>query len=274
MTAVANAIRTKAGSSESLAFPDGFVTAVEGITTGGGGEPVTDPVAEKFRLVARNQASSIDLTWEDIKEWFGYASYVYVDGTLIDARLLNSIEVNPAEIQTYQHNAFYNIKTTVAKALTLKAPSDGVSWGSKSNSAPLFNNSWIGDIDEAFLSADAINDAFENCRFYYDVVVSEGVTSLKAAFRSATKQLYLNTQIPLTITLPSTLVSINGYHAIGGGYSTKLILILKATTPPTMDNSSGVMYVDSITVPKGSLEAYQTATNWSQFADIMVEATE
>ena len=37
MTAVADAIRTKAGSSESLAFPDGFVTAVEGITTGGGG---------------------------------------------------------------------------------------------------------------------------------------------------------------------------------------------------------------------------------------------
>lgn len=37
MTAVADAIRTKAGSTAALAFPDGFVSAVNGIETGGGG---------------------------------------------------------------------------------------------------------------------------------------------------------------------------------------------------------------------------------------------
>lgn len=37
LTSVANAIRTKGGTSAQLAFPAGFVSAVEAIPTGGGG---------------------------------------------------------------------------------------------------------------------------------------------------------------------------------------------------------------------------------------------
>ncbi|MBO7251796.1 MAG: hypothetical protein J6V25_04125 [Oscillospiraceae bacterium] len=37
LTAVADAIRSKAGTSEALAFPGGFVSAVEGIEAGGSG---------------------------------------------------------------------------------------------------------------------------------------------------------------------------------------------------------------------------------------------
>lgn len=36
MTAVADAIRAKAGTTEPLAWPDGFATAISGIETGGG----------------------------------------------------------------------------------------------------------------------------------------------------------------------------------------------------------------------------------------------
>lgn len=44
MFAVADAIRTKAGSTAALSFPDGFVGAVNGIQTGGGvGHKVTFP---------------------------------------------------------------------------------------------------------------------------------------------------------------------------------------------------------------------------------------
>ena len=39
LTSVANAIRTKGGTSASLAFPSGFVSAVEAIPSGGGGSP-------------------------------------------------------------------------------------------------------------------------------------------------------------------------------------------------------------------------------------------
>ena len=37
MTSVADAIRAKAGTTEPLAWPDGFATAISGIETGGGG---------------------------------------------------------------------------------------------------------------------------------------------------------------------------------------------------------------------------------------------
>lgn len=37
LTAVANAIRTKGGTSAELAFPNGFVSAVQAIPSGGGG---------------------------------------------------------------------------------------------------------------------------------------------------------------------------------------------------------------------------------------------
>lgn len=38
LTSVANAIRTKGGTSADLAFPSGFVSAIEAIETGGGGD--------------------------------------------------------------------------------------------------------------------------------------------------------------------------------------------------------------------------------------------
>ena len=42
LTAVADAIRAKGGTSEQMEFPDGFVSAVGAIQTGGGGDSVTD----------------------------------------------------------------------------------------------------------------------------------------------------------------------------------------------------------------------------------------
>ena len=41
LTSVANAIRTKGGTSASLAFPSGFVSAIQAIPTGGGGGSLT-----------------------------------------------------------------------------------------------------------------------------------------------------------------------------------------------------------------------------------------
>lgn len=46
LTSVANAIRTKGGTSGTLAFPNGFISAVEAIETGGGGgEWTTEGIA-------------------------------------------------------------------------------------------------------------------------------------------------------------------------------------------------------------------------------------
>lgn len=42
MTAVADAIRAKAGTTEPLAWPDGFTAAISGIETGDGGVSLAD----------------------------------------------------------------------------------------------------------------------------------------------------------------------------------------------------------------------------------------
>ena len=41
LTSIANAIRTKGGTSAQLAFPNEFISAIEAIPTGGGGGPAT-----------------------------------------------------------------------------------------------------------------------------------------------------------------------------------------------------------------------------------------
>jgi len=45
LTSVANAIRTKGGTSSSLVYPTGFVSAINAIPTGGGGTDVSDTTA-------------------------------------------------------------------------------------------------------------------------------------------------------------------------------------------------------------------------------------
>ena len=45
LTSVANAIRTKGGTSASLVYPTGFVTAIQNIPSGGGGTDVSDTTA-------------------------------------------------------------------------------------------------------------------------------------------------------------------------------------------------------------------------------------
>lgn len=49
LTKVASAIREKGGTSDPLVYPDGFVTAIRDIQTGGGSSP-TNPYIEYTSL--------------------------------------------------------------------------------------------------------------------------------------------------------------------------------------------------------------------------------
>lgn len=54
-------------------------------------------------------------------------------------------------------------------------------------------------------------------------------------------------------------------------------LVLKRADPPTLENSNSLFQMPDdciIYVPRGSLEAYQTATNWATYADYMQEEPE
>lgn len=98
-----------------------------------------------------------------------------------------------------------------------------------------------------------------------------------------------------SLTLPNSLRKI-GYASLGSNNFTEITIpinvtemeyypfqycnnlvkvIMLPTSPPTAGNDL-FEFCDSFTtlvVPRGSLSAYQTATNWSRYADKMVEAS-
>lgn len=79
-----------------------------------------------------------------------------------------------------------------------------------------------------------------------------------------------------TIILPSTITSI--YMLPGGvGSSDKSYaptIRMLATTPPTLSYAPTYYYWGSIVVPAGCADAYKSATNWANYADIITEASE
>jgi hypothetical protein len=59
LTSVANAIRTKGGTSAQLAFPTGFVDAIDAIPTGGGGDTVTKIINGTVTSITDSDATLI-----------------------------------------------------------------------------------------------------------------------------------------------------------------------------------------------------------------------
>ena len=68
LTAVADAIRAKGGTSDPLVYPDGFVTAIQSIETGGGGsfdlsnflQNITDVISFSFTPIRDEAGYRID----------------------------------------------------------------------------------------------------------------------------------------------------------------------------------------------------------------------
>lgn len=104
-------------------------------------------------------------------------------------------------------------------------------------------------------------------RYNYNLLsaeIAEGIVSI--ANEVFYQCLYLK-----TITLPSSLQQM----AYSVFYSCRELTTIKAksTTPPTIQNNT-FQYcnaISKIAVPIGSGDAYKSATNWSAFADIIVE---
>ena len=82
--------------------------------------------------------------------------------------------------------------------------------------------------------------------------------------------------IPRTVILGENISLIES-EGLRSYNTTVKKLIIKATTPPTISTTTSIGFNTDgyeIVVPVGCLAAYQSATNWSQWADHMVEATQ
>ncbi len=115
------------------------------------------------------------------------------------------------------------------------------------------------------------HDAFSYCSSLTSITIPNSVTSIGYyAFYYCSRL--------TSITIPNSVTSI-GSHAfedcstntdLGGTYT------ILAATPPTLSSTSTFQNakINKIIVPKGTLDAYKSATNWSAYADKMVEADE
>ena len=103
------------------------------------------------------------------------------------------------------------------------------------------------------------NYAFNACMSLKRVIIPEGIEQIG-------QNCFTATQLS-EVVLPSSITSI-GNSAFLSNYSL-VSVIVRATTPPTLGtNAFNSSHSDLVIyVPAGSVSAYQSATNWSTYAD-------
>ena len=108
-------------------------------------------------------------------------------------------------------------------------------------------------------------NTFYNCYSLTSITIPNSVTSIGS-------NTFYNCNSLTSITIPNSVTSIESKSF----YNCSCIVRyhLRGTTPPTLsatDAFTGIFSRCIIYVPKGCLEAYQTATNWSYYSNYMQE---
>ena len=254
LTSVADAIRTKGGTSAQLYFPDGFIDAIEAIPTGGGGyddlldllageasgdlviSGVTNTQRTQFQFSGTNNCNNnvTSLEFPDLEYAYintgsldaGFFSYPYSAPQIRSIRLpkCKMLMMHNTQKSDYA-NCFQNLTTLYTPELTVL---DGCLRGSglTSFAAPKLSN-FIGS-----------SNMFVNCTAleYADLGV---ITSGCLNFSGSTKLSALVFRAASVCPLSATSKLNNTLIASGTGY---------------------------IYVPRDLINSYESATNWSTYA--------
>lgn len=109
--------------------------------------------------------------------------------------------------------------------------------------------------------------AFQGCTLLGEITIPDSITKIEPSTFSSCNAL-------TELTIPANVTSIGGGALQIGTTTNKGTITMKPTTPPTVySNTFNTSYLNKIIVPVGCGEAYKSATNWSNFADYIEEAT-
>ena len=261
LTAVADAIRAKGGTTDALVFPDGFVNGIESIKGNN-------------YLPGTIDGSTTDITADMLEGCTRVKDYAfYRDPTLKSIVIPSSV----IELGTNAFNSCPSLeRVSIPNGLNRIA---GNVFQACSNLEGLtlpyvkYTGQYIAAssgitylvLEDGWTSVPAY--AFYGCSKLTSISLPDSLTSIAINAFEACKAI-------TNLTIPKNVTSIGG--ASLRNCTNLATLEMKPVSPPSISNSTlqGCGALTEIIVPVGSLDAYKSATNWSVFADIMVEATE
>ena len=240
LAAVANAIRTKGGTSNPLTYPAGFVSAIEAIpTSGGGGDSALKAMIERS-----SPAPSLPDTVTSIGDYAFY-NYAAADYTSLPSGITSigvysfygctnlALSSLPSGLTSIPESAFRSCTNLALSSL----PSGLTSIGRYA-----FYKCSNLSIASLPIGVTSIGDnAFQGCSGITILIIPSGVTEIKSGtFTNCNK---LQTLVLRKTDAVCTLVS---------------AAVFSGTPIRGYNGLTGTVYV-----PSALISAYQTATNWS-----------
>ena len=285
VTGVAGAIREKKGTTE-LINPQDFESEIRTIQTGTDTSDAT-AVADDIRLGKTAYGADGKMTGT-IADYDGTSEPAIgksLAAQLVDKSVTSVSEEDLNGITKIGNYAFYNCSgltsITIPSTVTVIG-NDAFRTCTKLTSVTIPNG--VTSIREyAFYGCSKLTSvtipnsvtsigqgAFNNCTSLTNITISDGVTFIGV-------YTFTNCKSLTSITIPNGVKSIDSWAFSHCSINTELggTYTILATTPPTIQSDTfSNAKINKIIVPKGTLAAYKSATNWSAYADKMVEATE
>ena len=177
------------------------------------------------------------------------------ENAFYDCKSLTSIEI-PANVTSIDYGAFYNCSSLTS----ISIPSSVTSI----RTSAFYSCSGLTSIEIPANVTSIDYGAFEDCSGLETVTFGEN-----SKLKIIGNYVFRYCSSLTSISIPSSVTSI-GSNAFQ--YCRSLTSMrIEATTPPTLRNTNAISSATTqIQVPMASVEVYKTATNWSNFADIIV----
>lgn len=285
VTGVAGAIREKKGTTE-LINPQDFENEIRTIQTGVDTSDAT-ATADDIRLgkIAYGADGKMIGTIADYDGTSEPASGKSLFVQLVDKSVTSVSEEDLKGITTIGNYAFYYCD----RLTSIIIPSSVTSIGD-------YAFSYCYSLTNATIpnSVTRINTyAFYSCRSLTSITIPDGVTLIGwYAFQGCSNltnvtisdsvttiggQAFSDCENLMNVIIGNGVQNIDSlaFSSCGTATESGTTYMVLATTPPTIQSTTfRQAKINKIIVPKGTLDAYKSATNWSAYADNMVEASE